>query len=156
MRMTCFALACAAMMSLPVSAQTLRQRTAAPPSSTVNMDLAVTDAVRSILSGQFDEGHIAMLQALGHQQAVAATCPGFSIDQQAFSNEFDLIYDGADGKPRSLSSAQRTELERKATLGIGMTFGAQVAISANDHVAFCRAATQERAGGKIAHLVWTK
>jgi hypothetical protein len=155
MRTLCLALACAATLSFPLSAQTARKRTAPPP-ATVNMDLAVTDAVRTVLAGQFDEGHIAMPQALGHQQAVAATCPGFAIDPRAFANAFDLIYDGADGKPRSLSGAQRTEIERKATLGLGMTFGGQIAISANDHTAFCRAATQERAGGKAAHLVWAK
>lgn len=128
----------------------------APPSDTVNMDLAVTDAIRTALAGSFDEGHIAMLLALGHQQAVAATCSNFTIDPQAFSNEFDLIYDDAKGKPRTFKAGQRGELEHKATLALGMAFGAQIAISANDHPTFCQAAEQERASGKVGHLVWTK
>ncbi|MBW6532629.1 hypothetical protein KZ820_17950 [Sphingomonas sp. RRHST34] len=118
------------------------------------MDLAVTDAVRSVLTGRFDEGHVAMLQALGHQQAVAATCRGFSIDPKAYADEFDLIYDGVDGKPRALSPAQRVEVERTATLALGMMFGGQVAIAANSHEAFCSAAVRERASGAAKHLVW--
>lgn len=136
-----------------VSAQTKRP---AEVPRTIKMDLAATDAIRSVLDGAFDEGHIAMLQALGHQQAVASTCSGFEIDPKAFSAEFDLIYDDAAGKPRSLDANQRAEIERKATLGLGMAFGAQIAISANDHQAFCQAANQERASAKAAHLIWTK
>lgn len=129
---------------------------AAPPSAAINMDLATTDAIRGALGSDFDEGHIAMLQALGHQQAVAATCPGFSIDHRAFSTEFDLIYDDSRGKPRTLEAGQRAELERKATFAFGTAFGAQIAIAAHDHAAFCQAASLERAGGKVAHLVWAK
>ncbi len=135
------------------SAQT-KAPTAVP--STIRMDLAATDAIRSVLDGAFDEGHIAMLQALGHQQAVASTCSGFEIDPKAFSAEFDLIYDDSAGKPRSLDAGQRAEIERKATLALGMAFGAQIAISANDHEAFCQAATQERVGTKAPDLIWTK
>ena len=128
----------------------------APPSSAANMDLAVTDAIRSVLAGKFDNGHIAMLQALGHQQAVASTCPGFAIDADKFTKEFDLIYDDDQGKPRTFASGERPELERKATLALGMAFGAHIAIAANDHKAFCEAAARERAGSKLAHLVWAK
>ena len=129
---------------------------APPPPQTVNMDLAASSAIRSVLAGQFDEGHIAMLQALGHQQAVAATCAGFTIDPRIYSNEFDLIYDDAKGKPRALKAGEKLKLERQATLALGMAFGAQVAISANDHPAFCKAAALERASGKVDHLVWKK
>lgn len=128
----------------------------ASPSDAINMDLAVTDAIRTMLDGTFDEGHIAMLQSLGHQKAVAATCPGFELDPRAFANEFNLIYDDTMGKPRALNAGQRVELDRKATLALGMAFGAQIAIAANDHSSFCQAATQERSGGKVAHLVWAK
>ncbi|AJA08323.1 Putative secreted protein [Sphingopyxis fribergensis] len=128
----------------------------APAPITVKMDLAATDAIRSLLGDAFDEGQVAMLQALGHQQAVAAVCDGFEIDPAAFQNEFDLIYDDQAGKPRSLDSGQRAEIERKATLALGMAFGAQIAISANDHPAFCKAAGDERAAGKATNLVWTK
>jgi hypothetical protein len=144
----------AALVAAPaVSAQTTGS--AAVP-NTIKMDLAATDAIRSVLDGAFDEGHIAMLQALGHQQAVASICPGFEIDPKAFSTEFDLIYDDTAGKPRSLDANQRAEIERKATLALGMAFGAHIAISANDHQAFCQAANQERASAKATHLIWTK
>ena len=129
---------------------------APPPPQTVNMDLAASSAIRSVLAGQFDEGHIAMLQALGHQQAVAATCAGFTIDPRIYSNEFDLIYDDAKGKPRALGAGEKLKLERQATLALGMAFGAQVAISANDHPAFCKAAALERANRNVDHLVWKK
>ena len=144
----------AALPAAPSVAAQSKAPAAAP--NTVKMDLAAADAIRSMLDGTFDEGHIAMLQALGHQQAVAATCTGFEIDPKAFSNEFDLVYDDSSGKPRSLDSSQRTELERKATLALGMAFGAQIAISANDHQAFCQAASEERSSGKAAHLIWAK
>lgn len=142
--------------ALVVAPSALAQPKAPAAPNSVKMDLAATDAIRSMLDGAFDEGHIAMLQALGHQQAVAATCSGFEIDPKAFANEFDLIYDDQSGKPRALDAAQRAEVERKATLALGMAFGAQVAISANDHVAFCAAASKERASGKATHLIWTK
>ena len=127
-----------------------------PPSGAVNMDLAAADAIRSALGDEFDDGHVAMLHALGHQQAVASTCAGFAIDPQAFSSEFDMVYDDKQGKPRTLPASQRAELERKATLAFGMAFGAQIAIAASDHNAFCLAASQERASGKVGHLVWAK
>lgn len=129
---------------------------AASVPNTIKMDLATTDAIRSVLEGAFDEGHIAMLQALGHQQAVASTCSGFEVDPKAFSTEFDLIYDDSTGKPRSLDTGQRADIERKAILAMGMAFGAQIAISANDHQAFCQAATKERASAKAAHLIWAR
>jgi hypothetical protein len=142
----------AALAAAPsVSAQT---KAPAMVPNTIKMDLAAADAIRSVLDGAFDEGHIAMLQALGHQQAVASTCSGFEIDPKAFSTEFDLIYDDTNGKPRDLNAGQRAEIERKATLALGMAFGGQIAISANDHQAFCEAATQERADGKAANLIW--
>ncbi|MDF0541147.1 hypothetical protein PX699_02230 [Sphingobium sp. H39-3-25] len=140
-------------IATPVSAQMDASATA--PDS-IKMDLAATDAIRSMLHGAFDEGHIAMLHALGHQQAVASTCSGFEIDPKAFSTEFDLIYDDSNGKPRSLDARQRADIERKATVTMGMAIGAQIAISANDHQAFCQAAIQERASGKATHLVWMK
>lgn len=144
----------AALATAPcVAAQTTAP--VATPNS-IKMDLAATDAIRSMLDGAFDEGHIAMLHALGHQQAVASTCSGFEIDPKVFSKEFDLIYDDAAGKPRSLDASQRADIERKATLALGMAFGAQIAISANDHQAFCQTAIQERASGKATHLIWTK
>ncbi|WP_404480556.1 hypothetical protein [Novosphingobium sp. BL-52-GroH] len=144
----------AALAAAPsVSAQT---KASAVVPDAIKMDLAATDAIRSVLDDTFDEGHIAMLQALGHQQAVASTCSGFEIDPKAFSTEFDLIYDDSSGKPRNLDASQRAEIERKATLAMGMALGAQIAISANDHQAFCQAATQERSNGKATHLIWTK
>jgi hypothetical protein len=142
----------AALAAAPsVSAQT---KASARVPNTIKMDLAAADTIRSVLAGAFDEGQIAMLQALGHQQAVASICSGFEIDPKLFSTEFDLIYDDTSGKPRDLDVGQRAEIERKATLALGMAFGAQIAISANDHQAFCKAATQERAGGKAANLIW--
>lgn len=142
--------------ALVVTPCALAQTPTAPPSHAVNMDLAVTDAIRTMLDGAFDEGHIAMLQSLGHQKAVAATCSGFEIDPRAFANEFNLIYDDTTGKPRTLNAGQRVDLERKATLALGMAFGGQIAVAANDHSSFCQAATQERSSGKVAHLVWAK
>ncbi|KTE14045.1 hypothetical protein [Sphingopyxis sp. H115] len=142
--------------ALIVAPSAVAQPKAPSAPNIVKMDLAATDAIRSMLDGAFDEGHVAMLQALGHQQAVAATCSGFEIDPKAFAKEFDLIYDDQSGKPRALDAGQRAEVERKATLALGMAFGAQVAISANDHSAFCEAATQERASGKAANLIWAK
>jgi hypothetical protein len=87
---------------------------------------------------------------------VATTCSGFEIDPRAFANEFNLIYDDTTGKPRTLNAGQRVDLERKATLALGMAFGGQIAVAANDHSSFCQAATQERSSGKVAHLVWAK
>lgn len=142
--------------ALAVAVAPMAQAKAPEAPNGVKMDLAATDAIRSMLDGAFDEGHIAVLQALGHQQAVAATCSGFEIDPKAFAKEFDLIYDDQSGKPRTLDAAQRAEVERKATLALGMAFGAQVAISANDHAAFCEAASKERASGKATNLIWTK
>lgn len=159
MRFFACLLLASATLSLPLSAQTPRKTSSSAtpkPSATLNMDLAVTDAIRAVLAKQFDEGHIAMLQALGHQQAIAATCPGFRIDPVAFSSEFDLIYDDAAGKPRTIMPADRAELERKATLAMGMSFGAQIAIAANDQSAVCEAAARERASDKVSHLVWAK
>lgn len=154
MRVSSFALAAALSISSPTVAQT--PSIAAPPSETVKMDLAVTDAMRSVLADKLDEGHIAMLAALGHQQAVAATCAGFVIEPGAFSSEFDLIYDDQKGEPRTLNASERRDIERQATLALGMAFGAQIAISANDHPAFCEAAVTERSSGKVKHLVWAK
>lgn len=154
MRFHLLAIAVALAAVPPASGQTTAP--VLSPSAAINMDLAATDAIRSTLGADADEGHIAMLLALGHQQAVAATCPGFAIDPRAFSNEFDLIYDDAQGKPRVLDANQKTALERKATFAFGTAFGAQIAIAANDHGAFCEAASQERTGGKVAHLIWAK
>ena len=130
--------------------------TAAQVTPAVRMDLEAHRTMRAMVGDSFDEGHLSMLHALGHQKAVVANCAGFTIDEKAFRSEMDLIYDGQNGQPLNLTAAQRLDLERKATLAFGTALGAQVAIAAMDKAAFCRAATAERASGKVSHLVYAK
>ena len=122
----------------------------------VHMDLTATAAMRKAMEKSFDPGQINMLKSVAHQQAVAVTCAGFTVDKARFESEMDLIYDDAKGKPRALTPAAKATLDRQAALGFGMALGAQLAIAAYDEKAFCAVAEQERATLGFKHAVWVK
>jgi hypothetical protein len=151
---TLFAALCG-LSALQAAAQA-QEGPAQPVSATVHMDLATAARLNLALAGTFDEGQIAMLSALGHQQAVAATCATFQVDPDAFDREMHLIYHAKDGKSKTLTAQERASLENKALIGFGMAYGAQLAIAAYDETAFCAAAEMEKAAGKVKHLVWAK
>lgn len=126
--------------------------TTAEASALIHMDLSSKKALKAAMAGHFDEGQVNMLQAVAHQQVVAASCPGFAIDKAKFEAEMDLLYDDAAGKPRELSAEDRNKIDRMAMFGFGMAFGAQTTIAAYDLKAFCDDAEGQR--GTMAHLIW--
>ncbi len=120
----------------------------------VHMDLVTNRAMHSALTATFDEGQLNMLHATAHQQAVATVCPGFKVDPARFGAEMNLIFLDDKGKPKTLTAEQKIEIERKAMLGFGIVFGAQLAIAAYDTKSFCEAAAAERGGPDSGHTIW--
>jgi hypothetical protein len=120
----------------------------------VHMDLTVSRAYNAAMEkAGLDEGQRNVVQAMAHQQAVAATCAGFSIDKARFEDEMNIIYYDDKGKMLEVDSEALHLRERQVMMGFGMAFGAQLAIAASDEEAFCEHAEVERNARDAKHLI---
>ena len=128
------------------------------PISLSNMHLRTLNVMRAALGDTFSEGHLQLIEFLGHQMSVAVVCENFDIDQSRVDEEMELFY-SSDSDEDELSEDEKLEIDKRALMGLGMVVGAQLAISSHDKDAFCEVAEEERAtDDPVAqtHLIWTK
>lgn len=124
------------------------------PDTQVHMDLTVTRAFNAAMTkAGLDEGQRNVVKAMAHQQAVAITCAGFSVNKARFEDEMNIIYYDDKGKMLDVDSEALHLRERQVMMGFGMVFGAQLAIAASDEKAFCEHAEVERNARDAKHLV---
>ena len=124
------------------------------PDTRVHMDLTVTRAFNAAMTkAGLDEGQRNVVKAMAHQQAVAITCAGFSVNKARFEDEMNIIYYDDKGKMLDVDSEALHLRERQVMMGFGMVFGAQLAIAASDEKAFCEHAEVERNARDAKHLV---
>jgi hypothetical protein len=124
------------------------------PDTQVHMDLTVTRAFNAAMTkAGLDEGQRNVVKAMAHQQAVAITCAGFSVNKARFEDEMNIIYYDDKGKMLDVDSDALHLRERQVMMGFGMVFGAQLAIAASDEKAFCEHAEVERNARDAKHLV---
>lgn len=120
----------------------------------IHMDLTVSKAYNAAMEkAGLDEGQRNVVQVMAHQQAVAITCAGFTVDKARFEDEMNIIYYDDKGKMLETDSDTLHLRERQVMMGFGMVFGAQLAIAASDEKAFCEHAEVERNAGDAKHLI---
>lgn len=120
----------------------------------VHMDLTVSRAYNAAMEkAGLDDGQRNVVQAMAHQQAIAQTCAGFTIDKARFEDEMNIIYYDDKGKMLEVDSEALHLRERQVMMGFGMAFGAQLAIAAGDEQAFCEHAEVERNARDAKHLI---
>ncbi len=124
------------------------------PDTLVHMDLTVSKAFNAAMEkAGLDEGQRNVVQAMAHQQAVAVTCAGFTINKARFEDEMNIIYYDDKGKMLEVDSEALHLRERQVMMGFGMMFGAQLAIAASDEKTFCEHAAVERNARDAKHLI---
>lgn len=120
----------------------------------IHMDLTAAKAYHAAMEkAGLDQGQRNVVQAMAHQQAVAATCAGFTVNKARFEDEMNVIYYDDKGKMLEVDSEALHLRERQVMMGFGMMFGAQLAIAASDEQAFCEHADVERNAGDAKHLI---
>ena len=119
-----------------------------------HMGLTSGLALDAAMEKTFDQGQINMLKSVAHQQAVAMTCDGFSIDEAKFRTEMNRIYYNSEGNQVDLTPEQLHDHEKMASMGFGMALGSQLAIAAYDHDAFCEHAAEERMAEDQTDIIW--
>jgi hypothetical protein len=119
------------------------------------VETGVFDAMLETLveKAGLDEGQRNVVQAMAHQQVVAISCAGFTVDKARFEDEMNIIYYDDKGKMLETDSETLHLRERQVMMGFGMVFGAQLAIAASDEKAFCEHAEVERNAGDAKHLI---
>lgn len=130
------------------------QAAATEPDNQVHMDLTVSKAYDAAMTkAGLDTGQRNVVKAMAHQQAVALTCAGFSVNKARFEDEMNIIYYDDKGKMLEVDSEALHLRERQVMMGFGMVFGAQLAIAASDEKAFCEHAEVERNARDAKHLI---
>ena len=119
-----------------------------------HMGLTTGMALDAAMEKTFDQGQINMLKSVAHQQAVAMTCAGFTVDEAKFRTEMNRIYYNSEGDQVDLTPEQLHDHEKMASMGFGMALGSQLAIAAYDHDAFCAHAAEERMAEDQTHIIW--
>ena len=129
------------------------------PISVSNMHLRSLNVMRAALGDTFSEGHLQLLEFVGHQMSVSVMCENFGIDDSRVEEEMALLYISESGEELDLTDEEKHELDKKALMGLGMVVGAQLAIAAHDKDNFCAVAEEELATEDpvaLSHLIWTK
>lgn len=129
------------------------------PFSLSNMHLRSLEVMRAALGETFSEGHLQLIEFVGHQMSVAVVCENFDIDQARVDEEMALLYSSVSGDERELTDDERHQIDKQALMGLGMVVGAQLAISSHDREEFCAVAEEERTTEDpvaLDHLIWTK
>ena len=127
---------------------------ATEPGNQVHMDLTVSKAYDAAMTkAGLDTGQRNVVKAMAHQQAVAVTCAGFTINKARFDDEMNVIYYDDKGKMLEVDSEALHLREKQVMMGFGMMFGAQLAIAASDEKAFCEHAEIERSARDAKHLI---
>ena len=129
------------------------------PLSLSNMHLRSLEVMRAALGETFSEGHLQLIEFVGHQMSVAVVCENFDIDQARVDEEMALLYSSVSGDERELTDDERHQIDKQALMGLGMVVGAQLAISSHDRDEFCAVAEEERTTEDpvaLDHLIWTK
>lgn len=127
---------------------------ATEPDNHVHMDLTVSKAYDAAMTkAGLDTGQRNVVKAMAHQQAVAVTCAGFTVNKARFDDEMNVIYYDDKGKMLEVDSEALHLREKQVMMGFGMMFGAQLAIAASDEKAFCEHAEVERNARDAKHLI---
>jgi hypothetical protein len=130
------------------------QAAAPEPDPLVHMDLTVSRAYNAAMEkAGLDEGQRNAVQSVAHQQAIATTCAGFTVNQKRFEDEMNVIYYNDKGKMLEVDSDALHLHERQVMMGFGMAYGGYLAIAAHDEQAFCEHAEVERSAGDAKHLI---
>ena len=129
------------------------------PISLSNMHLRSLEVMRAAVGDTFSEGHLQVIEFVGHQMSVAVVCENFDIDQARVDEEMALLYSSVSGDERELTDDEKHQIDKQALMGLGMVVGAQLAISSHDREEFCAVAEEERTTEDpvaLDHLIWTK